>query len=212
MHWFSLSAKAVLSVCVALFLTGCFGPTPVSLMYEPPQTEPARTLSGAQVAMTPFEDARTEQMLMNRGSGFVVAEGEDVGFWVGNALAIELERAGATVEKLDRGAEPQTGVLITGRVNRLQCMTTGFRGGGLLVKAISPDKWHADVNITVQVTQAGVTLHNKNYERRGEFQQDVVSSWFLGANDIQGIRRALSAGLQELFTEQVLPDIERVVR
>lgn len=203
-------AGLILAVSVA---GGCAAPPakPIALHYVLAERENVSTrFSGTTIAIVPFADGRTDPYLYRRE--LVLAEGQDAGVWVANALKLELEHNGATVEALPAGTPPANGTHLTGQVGLLKAEATGWGLGGVLAALIGTG-YAPHVTISMQVYEEGVPILSRQYD----LQQNVPSDpgfvlMFARPPAERDVPPAFGVVLKKLIREKMLPDLETAIR
>jgi hypothetical protein len=189
---------------VGSLFVGCATPKPipVTLDYSSAVGDPASVnLAGSRVTVSPFDDVRQSKFLVGM---IVMREGDDAGTWVANALRLELERVGAQVETVSAGSRPATGTLLTGRVNDLHAVQTGWSPGGLLGAMTAG--YTLKYNMTVEVMKEGIPVQTKQYNYSKNLKGDAFKNFMGGAQPISEIPPRFQIGLRELIRTQVIPD------
>lgn len=201
----------MLAVVAAVMFTGCATtppkPIPVTLDYRSDVGQPtAANFSGQRISIAPLDDARQNKLLFGN---IAMREEDDAGTWVANAIRLELEKAGAQVDALNPGSRPATGIFISGRVNDLQAVQTGWSPGGLLGALTAG--YTMKYNMTVEVVREGIPVQTKQYNYSKNLKGDAFANFMGGAQPIQEIPPRFQDGLRELIRSQILPDIAAAI-
>jgi hypothetical protein len=202
-----------LGLLVTAALTcGCATQTvPVALQYQLAANEEVKTpLSGVTIGIAPFQDSRTDPYLYGRQ--LVLAEGQNAGFWVSNALKAELEHAGATVTALPPDTPPNTGRQLVGQVAVLRARGTGWAPGGIIA-AIIGTGYAPQITLSVRLLEEGVPLLARQYDLQKNVPSDAFAVLMVGRpGPGRDVPVAFSIVLKNLIREQILPDIAKAIR
>jgi len=167
-------------------------------------------LSDITIGVVPFQDGRTDPYLYRRS--LVLAEGQNAGVWVANALKLELEHAGATVQALPFGAPPSSGKQVTGQVALLKAEATGWHLGGIFAVLIGTG-YKPHIALTVQVYEDGVPIHSRQYDIKKNVPSDPGRVLIWGFPPAQrDVPVAFGVVLKKLIREQIMPDLVTVLR
>ncbi len=187
------------------FSLGC-GVSRVPLDYDVSDSGPAANLfQGREFTIEPFEDLRQSPMI---GDRMVLREGDDAGFWVANAIRLELERFGAKPKTVAGGARPATGYHVMGSVNIIESEKTGWQLGGLL-SLLTGSGAEAHINLSTTLLKDGRVLRSHTYDSFEEIENSTGRKLFIGGTDIPG---ALQAALKSVLRKQLIPDLRKDVR
>jgi len=199
---------AVLIVTLLWNCSGCSTakPQPVSLTYTVAQNEKTATSAAdLQMAIIPFKDARTDPFLYRKS--LKLASGQDAGVWMANAIRVEVERAGGSVEALPADTPPTTGRVVTGRINLLKAEATGWHLGGILAALIGTG-YKPHISASIVVYDQGVPVLSKQYDIKRNVPSNAghVIMWgFPPAH--RDVPVAFGKVLKKLIREQVVPDL-----
>lgn len=204
---------SILAVLAIISNTGCASgpPTPVSLHYALAERENVSTdLAGVTIGIVPFQDGRTDAYLYRRS--LVLAEDQDAGVWIANAMKLEFEHAGATVEALPPGAPPSTGKQITGQVALLKADATGWHLGGILAALIGTG-YKPHIALTVHLHEEGVPVYSRQYDLKKNVPSDPGHVLMWGFPPAQrDVPVAFGVVLKKLIREQIMPDLTDTLR
>jgi len=205
--------RSTLAILAIVLSSGCASgpPTPVSLHYALAERENVSTdLSGVTIAIVPFQDSRTDPYLYRRS--LVLAEGQDAGVWIANALKLELEHVGATVEALPPRAPPSRGKQLTGQVALLKAHATGWHLGGILAALIGTG-YKPHIVLTVQLYEEGIPTYSRQYDLKKNVPSDPGHVLMFGFPPAQrDVPVAFGVVLKRLIREQIMPDLVRTLR
>lgn len=201
-----------LALIVPALTCGCETPVvPVSLSYQVADNEKVTaSLSGWRVTLTPFQDVRTDKFIY--GKHLVLAEGQDAGVWVANALKLELEHAGAEVEPLAAGETPASGCHLTGQVAVLQSEGTGWAPGGLLSILVGTG-YQPQIVLSVQLTEEGIPLLSRQFDLKRNVPSSPAALMLRGRPwPAEDVPPAFAVVLKELIQKQITPEITKCVQ
>jgi hypothetical protein len=210
------SAAKVGTLMLAVVATGMFTgcattppkPIPVTLDYRSDVGQPtAANFSGQRISIAPLDDARQNKLLVGN---IAMREEDDAGTWVANAIRLELEKAGAQVDALNHGSRPATGIFISGRVNDLQAVQTGWSPGGLVFGVVFRSGYTLKYNMTIEVVKEGIPVQTKQYNVAKHLDNSLLRS-IGGAAPVSDIPPHFQDGLRELIRSQILPDISTAI-
>ncbi len=209
-----VGSRVVLTqVCwILVCASGCTVPeVPVSLSYSLADNEKvAVSLAGVQFGLVPFRDTRTDKYIY--GKHLVLAEGQDAGVWVANALKLEMEHAGAEVVALPAATSPSSGRQVGGQVAVLKSEGTGWAPGGIL-GAIVGTGYQPQIVLSVQLTDEGVPLLSRQFDLKRNVPSNPAAVWLFGRPPpVDDVPPAFAVVLKELIREQILPEIAKCVR
>lgn len=196
-----------------IFSSGCAAPPAqkVALQYALAERENVPTrLSGLNIGIVPFQDGRTDPYLYRKE--LVLAEGQDAGVWIANAMKLELEHAGATVEALPAGTPPTSGRHLTGQVGLMKAQATGWGLGGILAALIGTG-YEPHITVSMQLHEEGVPVLSRQYD----LQQNVPSDpgfvlMFARPPAVRDVPPAFGVVLKKLIREQMIPDLAKAIR
>jgi hypothetical protein len=183
-----------IGIMLAAMNTGCaLGDRKIALLYKPVTKVEAK--SSENIAIVRFKDLRTNPDVGEVRNGYgmktarVIAEGQDVGAWVANALADELSTAGFQVTKFNDFAPPDITIAITGTVT--EAYTKMYFNST------------ATVRVKVNVTKAGVSVLSKEYSGK-----HAVLALLVSPGEYE---QALQGALQNLM-KNLVPDIIEAIK
>ncbi len=157
--------------CVMIALHGCaFGTRYVDLSYPPKNpaengggiahAAPASVAGTQQIVLLPFEDRRLRKEKIGdvlNGYGMKTAKvvaSNDVGKWVNDAIALELEKAGYQVKRAEKNPETSAGLVLSGEILRVFC--TAYLS------------YEGEVSFRTTVKRNGKEILEKTYLGEGE--------------------------------------------
>jgi hypothetical protein len=183
-------------------------PPPVFLQYEALEREKlTNSLSGSTIGIVPLRDQRTDPCVLrffNEPS--FLADSEDPGIWVANAIRLELEREGATVIAFPAGTAPTSGLVLTGQVNILAGSGTMWITPIPIVPSL--EEYRPQINAMITVFDEGIPVFSRLYNIK---TKEVYAPALQGQISDYGAH-ALGQALRKLVCGQVLPDLEQVLR
>jgi hypothetical protein len=143
-----------IGIMLAAMTAGCaLGDRKIALLYKPVTKVAAG--EPKNIAIVKFKDLRKNPDVGEVRNGYgmktarVIAEGQDVGAWVANALADELTAAGCKITKYNDIAPPDSQISITGNV--LEAYTKMYMSSTCTIRA------------TINVSKANVPVLSKEY-------------------------------------------------
>ncbi len=184
---------------------------PITLGYAIQERETAvADLSGCTIAITPFLDGRTDPYVYKKR--LVLAEGQNAGVWLANALKVELEHAGATVVALPKGATPGGGRAISGHVTLIRAQPTGWHLGGILAALIGTG-YMPHVSTTVEYYEEGVPVLSKQYDIKKNVPSNAGLVIMVGVPPAHTeVPKALAIVLKELIREKIIPELAAAIK
>lgn len=185
---------AALTMPVFVTMSGCaFGDRHVALKYEP--VVEAGASKGQKIAIKKFEDLRQVKDVGEVRNAYgmktakVLADNQDVGAWVANAMSEELTRAGFQVEKFSDVIPPEYDIQIT----------------GVATEAYTKMYFNATatIRININVNKARMSVLSKEYSGT-----DAVLVVAVTPGEYEN---ALQGALQDLM-KKCVPDIMKAIQ
>lgn len=209
----AMSYRCLLSLVAMTAVSGCAAagrPTTVALRYEVAQNEKGKTqLPGEPIGLVPFQDARSDPYLYRQS--LRLAEGQDAGVWLANAMKLELEKAGGTVEALPADAPVTSGRIISGRVCFLKAEPTGWHLGGILAALIGTG-YMPHITVSVQLSEEGIPVLTRDYDIKKNVPSDAAGVILWGFPPAErDVPVAFGVVLKNLIREQILPDLAQAL-
>ena len=187
----------LLAALMLLALGGCS--SHLSLTYPSPITPATPAAQGESLALVRFADARkhkatifSERTSLQFGTPGLKDPGA-AGDWVAQAIADELNHAGAKATVVANSSQTEDPTVVTGKLTRL--MVYGY-GAAFFMRAT--------VKFNLTVTKGGVVVLNKAYS--GE-----ASRPYFGPDLVSHADEALAAAMQNA-AEPAAKDIIKVIR
>ncbi len=139
----------------------------------------------------------------------VLAQGENPGAWIANALELELEHAGARVQLLPAGTSTATGLGLTGEVALLTAEPTGSNMLPGLLSVATGMGYEPHIRMNLQLHEDGVLKLNRQYDIQENVPSDALHVWLVGRRPhaFRDVPAAFGTALKKLIREQVLPDL-----